>query len=136
MALFPVLGPLPWLQHVVGYPATRGPMVPAASCIVAKQRLSTDSIGNCDIRIKNAVTSSRYRIEIASDGTLVVEGTVASQDFNVSVPYYPAGNSNNSLVVKVRKGTSAPKYQPFETQVEAGAAGALAYIAQVPDPIA
>jgi hypothetical protein len=101
-----------------------------------RSRLATDAVGSCSIRIRNAVTDSRYRIEVASTGALVAEGSVASNDFTVQVPYYATGNAQNALLLKVRKGTSAPKYQPFQTQVEAGPAGALAFISQIPDPIA
>ncbi len=104
--------------------------------VLSRGRLATDSIGTCDIRIQNAVTGSRYRIEVSSTGTLVAEGDVASNDFSVNVPLYPPGNAANTLKVKIRKGTTAPKYQPFETQVTAVSAGALAYVSQVPDTIA
>jgi hypothetical protein len=122
------VGPIPvsirrkWFYHPFG--------------ATSNQPYATDSIGSCDIAIENAVIGSRYRIEVASTGALVAEGDVSSASFAVSVPLYPAGNPANSLRVKVRKGTSAPKYQPFQTQVTAVAGGALAYISQVPDPIA
>lgn len=111
-------------------------MVAFLTGVVALQRLATDSIGTSAIRIVNAVNGSRYRLEVASTRAMVAEGDVASDDFTVSVPLYPSGNAANTLTVKIRKGTAAPKYQPFETQVVAVAAGALAYIAQVPDTIA
>lgn len=117
-------------------PDTRGPMLPNFGVVLARQRLSTDSIGTCSVRVQNAVTGSRYRIEVSSTGTLVAEGDVSSADFSVSVPLYPAGNAANTLKVKIRKGTTAPKYQPFETQVTAVSAGALAYVSQVLDTIA
>lgn len=106
------------------------------SVTYGRSRLPTDSLGMCGIRIRNAVTNSRYRIEVASTGALVAEGSVASDDFTVNVPYYATGDAKNSMSLKVRKGTTAPKYQPFQTQVEAGPAGALAFISQIPDSIA
>lgn len=111
-------------------------MKPGGGTVIALQRLPTDAIGTCSVRIQNAVTGSRYRIEVSSTGTLVAEGDVSSADFSVSVPLYPAGNAANTLKVKIRKGTTAPKYQPFETQVTAVSAGALAYVSQVLDTIA
>lgn len=119
------------------YSTTRGPITPAgATLLISNQRLASDSIGTCDINIVNAISGSRYRIEVASTGDLVAEGDVSSADFSVSVPLYPAGSAANTLKVKIRKGTTAPKYQPFETQVTAVSAGALAYVSQVPDTIA
>lgn len=124
------------LATIGALPDSRGPLELAHGAIVGRSRLPTDPVGVCSIEIQNAVVGSRYRIEVASTGALVAEGDVAAPDFSVTVPYYASGNANNTLRVKVRKGTTAPKYQPFQTQVTAGASGALAYISQVPDPIA
>jgi hypothetical protein len=109
---------------------------PCGSGSYSVQKLASDSLGVCALNIQNAVVGSRYRIEVSSTGALVLEGDVAAADFTLSVPYYPPGNANNTLKIKIRKGTSAPKYQPFQTQVTASAAGATAFIAQIPDPIA
>lgn len=104
--------------------------------VYENQRLPTDSVGTSPITLENAVTGSRYRIEVASTGALVAEGDVPSASFVVNVPLYPSGNAANTLRVKVRKATAAPKYQPFQTQVTAAKAGAIAYVSQVPDSIA
>lgn len=117
-------------------PATRGPMTPNHGVVLARQRLASDSLGSCDVRVQNAVTNSRYRVEVSSTGALVAEGDVPSTDFNVSVPYYPAGNTGNALKVKIRKGTSAPKYKPFESQVVVNSAGGSVWVQQEADPIA
>lgn len=126
----------PQFAGVVLVPASRGPMCPNHGVAVSRGRLPTDAVGTCALTIQNAVVGSRYRIEVASTGALVAEGDMAAADFSVSVPYYAVGNASNTLRIKVRKGTTAPKYQPFQTQVTAGPSGALAYISQVPDPIA
>lgn len=99
-------------------------------------RLPTESVGSCQLTIDNIVVGSRYRVEVASTGALVAEGDATASTVVLNVPLYPTGNSSNTLRVKVRKGTTAPKYQPFQTQVIANAAGVTAYISQVPDPIA
>lgn len=111
-------------------PVARGPMSPNHGVVVSRGRLSTDAVGTCAVTIQNAVVGSRYRIEVASTGTLVAEGDVATADFTENVPLYPAGNPANTLRIKIRKGTSAPFYRPFETQVVAQAAPQVAYILQ------
>ena len=78
---------------------------------------------------------ARRRLRDAA-GALVEFRTATGASEVFTVPYYTNGNANNDLKVKVRKGTAAPKYQPFETQVTAGAGSQSVYIAQVADPIA
>jgi hypothetical protein len=45
--------------------------------------------------------------------------------------------ANPQLVkITVRKGTSAPKYEPFDTYAYMARGSVSAFIAQIPDPIA
>lgn len=117
----------------VGNESVKYAMPVGAGGSYSVNKLSTDAIGTCDIRIQNAVTGSRYRIEVSSTGTLAAEGDVASNDFTVNVPLYPAGNAANTLKVKIRKGTSSPYYRPFESQVTLSASGASTYVIQETD---
>jgi hypothetical protein len=99
-------------------------------------RLPTDPVGSSTLTLTNVVVGSRYRVERQSDGVLVAEGTAAATSVALSLGYFAAGNSANDVRIRVRKGTSAPKYQPFQTQTTLGAANQSVYIAQVPDTIA
>lgn len=107
----------------------------------AIERLSTEPIGQVTLTLTNVVVGSRYRIERQGDGSLATptgnaEGVAASSTVPLLLDYYAGGSPNNDLRIKVRKGTSPQKYQPFETQVVLSAAGASAFVAQIPDPIA
>jgi hypothetical protein len=110
----------------------------------SQQRLATDAVGTFTLRIKNVMGGSRYRVEYAASGVVaepsanaegVVSGTVLT-DVDLTLNLYVGGSASNDLRVKVRKGTAATKFLPFETQVVAQSGTVIAYIAQVADPIA
>lgn len=126
----------PWHWGTVNVPATRGPMRPQSMEVYARQRLPTDSIGNFTLTLTNLVVGSAVRIEIAGTGALVEYRVAANATEVFTVPAYSVGSSNNDLRIKVRKGTTAPKYQPLETFTTAFVGSGSVYIAQVPDPIA
>lgn len=116
-------------------------MRPFGGLVITKLRLPTDSIGTTTVTLTNVVVGSRYRIEVADTGALAepttnAEGTAGASIVNITLNLYAAGNSNNSMRIKVRKGSAATKYQPYETQATLIAQAQSVYIAQVPDPIA
>ena len=124
-------------------PGDRGRWRNIPGTLYCRQFLPTDSLGNFTLRLKNIVRGSRYRVEIASTGALVTggegdvpAGTGTTIDVDLTLPYYAVGNANNELRVKVRKGSAATKYLPFETQAVAQAGTVISYIGQVADPIA
>lgn len=85
------------------------------------------------LTIQNVVTGSAWRVEDSADNSLIASGTAIGGDINVSVVY---SGIPRTLRVKVRKGTAAPKYLPFETLVVVSASGGTTYVSQVPDTIA
>lgn len=99
-----------------------------------RQLLATDSPGNTSLTLQNVVSGSRYRVEDTNlSDALVTEGNAAGGDIVLSVPYY---TSPHTFRIKVRKGTSAPKYQPFEILSVVTSSGASVYVSQVSDTIA
>lgn len=119
---------------------------PLGPFITGRQRLASDSLGTFSLVLKNVVAGSRYRVELLVGGAVatpsanaegVVPGTPGTLvDHTITLDYFSAGNSSNNLRVKVRKGTTVPKYKPFETPATAQAGTVLSYIAQEPDTIA
>ena len=118
---------------------------PCAGRPIGIGRLPTDPLGSFTLTLKNAVVGSRYRVEVAGTGALATptgsaEGTVPGVsglvDVSITLDYYAPGNSANNLKVKVRKGTAAPKYQPFETLATAQSGIVTSYISQIADSIA
>lgn len=118
-------------------PAQRGAMVGAMDGAAAYGvcRWPTDPIGTQTLTLTNLISGSAIRIEEA-DGTLreYRDADATSEAFTLQV--YAAGSAKNDLVVKVRKGTAAPKYLPFTTYVTAAVGAQSVYIAQVADTIA
>jgi hypothetical protein len=99
-------------------------------------RLPTDPIGSFTLTLTNVVVNSRVHVEKQSDGTSYYDDLAASSTVVISLSVYSPGSALNDLRIKVRKASSAPKYQPFETLVTAIAGSYSAYVAQVPDLIA
>lgn len=116
-------------------PATpRGPMTPNAMMMHSRQRASTDSIGNYILALENVVVGSRVLV-IDQDGTTQFYNAVTSaSSLTITIPVYVGGSPLNNLRLSIRKASSAPFYQPFETVLTSfkGAPPAL-FIQQLPD---
>lgn len=106
--------------------------IPGTNVNFGQTRLPGEALFNVTLALANVVVGSAWRVE-ETDGTLIDSGTAAASTVNVSVPYY---GSDRSVTVKVRKGTAAPKYQPFQTQATITASGASTFVSQVADTIA
>lgn len=141
MTAFFAVGPIPPSCAVADLPSTRGRQYHSPAGFYSNARLSTDALGSMTLTLTNVVVGSRYRIERQDDGSLATptanaEGVAASSTVAITLDYYSPGSANNNLRIKVRKGTSAPKFAPFETLATISAVAQSAYIAQVADPIA
>ena len=102
------------------------------------QNLPGDVLGTAVLTLTNVQVGSRYRIERAGDGSLATptanaEGAAGAASVPLTLDYYAPGSPNNSLRVKVRKGTAAPYYLPFETLATVAGASQSIYVSQIPD---
>jgi hypothetical protein len=113
-------------------PPTRGPATPNHGVVYSLLRLPTDSIGSFTLTLTNLVVDSVVRVETQA-GALVELRTAASSTESFSVPAYSVGSANNDLRIKVRKGSAAPFYRPFETLATALVGAQSIYIAQIQD---
>ena len=132
----PLLCGQPCFMGFGAYPASRGKFYLVGGQLIVRQRLPTDSIGNMTLTLTNVVIGSAIRIDVQSTGALVEFRTATATSEVFTVPVYAGGSASNDLRIKVRKGTTAPKYQPFETLVIAAVGAQSVYVAQVADPIA
>ena len=107
-----------------------------ASDLAGSQVFDTDPIGIFLLTLTNVVVGSRVHIEKSSDGTQYYDGVAASSTVEIQLDAYSVGNANNNLKIKVRKGSAAPKYQPFETFATAVVGSQAIYVSQIHDPIA
>lgn len=99
---------------------------------VGRQRLPTESIGTFTLTLTNVVVGSAIRIETQA-GALIEFRTAASSTEVFSVPAFAGGNPSNDLRIKVRKGTSAPYYRPYETQTTAAVGAQTVFVSQIQD---
>lgn len=123
---------------LLNYPSTEIGQRPVGPVLYGRQRLSTDPIGNTTLTLTNVVSGSRYRVERASDGSLAeptanAEGTAAGSTVAITLDVFANGNSNNDLVIKVRKASAAPYYRPYDTQVTISSNAQSVFISQLPD---
>ena len=95
----------------------------------------TDYLFTVSLTLQNVADGSRYRIEDTSDDSEVASG-IQSGTGDITISGIGYLGSPRTLRVKVRKGTTGPKYLPFETNVSIGATGGSSYISQVLDTIA
>ncbi|HMZ54317.1 MAG TPA: hypothetical protein PLR85_11360 [Nitrospira sp.] len=86
---------------------------------------------SCALTLTNVVPGSSVLIVSQDGGTVHYNGTSAGSTFNQTITLY--GDSRDQWRIRVRKGTTAAYYQPWETLLTATAAGASIYVAQVPD---
>ena len=59
--------------------------------------------------------------------------TAAATSEAFSVPAYAIGSASNDLRIKVRKGTSAPFYIPYETLTTAAVGSGSIFVSQIQD---
>jgi hypothetical protein len=111
----------------------RGVVVPNFGGGLGVARLDTDPIGNFTLTLTNLVVGSAVRIEITSTGVEVAFRTAASTSEVFTIPAYSSGNPANDLRIKVRKGSTAPLYKPYDTQATALISAQSIFIAQIPD---
>lgn len=93
----------------------------------------TDPIGNFALTLTNVVTGSSIQIESQDGSTTLHNSTAAGATVNITLQAYAAGSPLNELRIKVRKGSAAPYYQPYETLTTAVVGAQSIYVSQIPD---
>lgn len=93
----------------------------------------TDSIGTFYLSLTNVVVGSRIHVEKQSDGTQYYDGVADNSTETIALDVYVPGSANNDLRIKVRKGSDAPTYKPFETLATAIVGSQSIYIGQIAD---
>lgn len=113
-------------------PISRGNAVHLGLAAFGMARLPTDPIGTFSLMLTNLVVGSVIQVE-SLDGEVLLN-TTADQSAKVfSLQVYAEGAPLNSLRIKVRKGSSSPFYQPWETLATAVVGSQTIYVSQIPD---
>ncbi len=122
---------IPWPSRQF-FPMARGRLIHLGSSAIGVARLPTDSIGNYTLTLTNIAVGSAVQIETLAG--VLVEYRVADDATEVfTVPAYASGNPANDLLIKVRKGSAAPYYRPYETQATAQIGAASIFVSQIPE---
>ena len=95
--------------------------------------LPDDAIGGYALTLTNMIIGSAIQIETQDGLTTLYNGTASSTSQTIALDAYAAGSPLNSLRIKIRKGSAAPYYQPYETLTTAFVGSQSIYIAQIPD---
>lgn len=115
------------------FPMSRGNAVHLGPVALGVARFSTDQIGTFSLTLTNVVTGSAIQIESQDGSTTLHNSTAAGSTVNITLQAYAAGSPLNDLRIKVRKGSAAPYYQPYETLTTAVVGAQSIYVSQIPD---
>lgn len=132
MSLFIEVGFMPLQTAVLVTPPFRGRQYSNEIGFISRSRLPTDTIGNFQLTLTNLFIGSTVLIETLSGTTIEFRNATSSEEVFV-IPAYAIGNSNNNIRVKVRKGSTAPFFQPYETQTTAYVGSQSIFVSQIPD---
>lgn len=111
----------------------RGKFSSVGLIVFQRQSLPADAIGVFALTLNNLVVGSAIQIEDQAGTTTLYNGTAASTSQLINLSAYAGGSSLNDLRIKVRKGSSAPYYQPYETLATAIVGSGSIYVSQIPD---
>lgn len=95
-------------------------------------REPTDAVGTFSLTLRNLVPGSAVQVQTAA-GAPLYNATAAGTVLLVPLTAFAPGSALNDLQVKVRKGSAAPFYQPWSTQVQAEPGAASIFVSQTPD---
>lgn len=115
------------------FPPSRGPFRVAGFQALSALRLSTDQIGSHVLTLTNVVVGSRIFIRWLSGETVVYNDIAAASTVVLTLPVYGGGQPGNSLIIRIRSSTSAPFYQPLETQLQVFQGASSLFIQQLLD---
>ena len=101
--------------------------------VFAIERLPTEPIGTTTTTLTNLIDGSAIQIESQDGSTTFHNSVVVGTSKSINLSVYAPGNPLNDLRIKVRKGSAAPYYQPYETLATAVVGSLSIYVSQIPD---
>jgi len=91
------------------------------------------AIGTFLLTLTNVIIGSAIEVQ-AQDGSASLHNRTATATTEVvTLGAYGSASPLGDLRIKVRKGSAAPYYQPYETLLTAFVGSASVYISQIPD---
>lgn len=121
------------LAGTIELPPSRGVFANAGLILFQRQSLPSDPIGVFSLTLTNVVIGSSIQLESQDGSTTFGNSVAVSSTPNFLLQAYAAGSPLNDVRIKVRKGSSAPFYRPFETLTTAIVGSQSIYVAQQQD---
>lgn len=125
-------GQLPYVASALASRG-RGPATLPAGAVIWEQLRPTDPLGVFTLTLTNVVVGSRVNVSLQAAGTILYDATAALSTVVITLSGYAPGSPNNDLRIKVRKGSSATYYKPYETLTTAIVGEQSIYVSQIPD---
>ena len=122
-----------WFAEVSPLPTTRGAFEAAGGEMYSPQSLPDDPIGVFTLTLTNVIVDSAILVRDQADTTTLHSSTATSSTVVINLQTYAGGSPLNNLRIKVRKGSAAPFYQPYETQATAFVGSQSIFVSQIPD---
>lgn len=113
--------------------AERGRLNHIGLASVERQSLPTDPQGVHTLTLNNVVVGSRVHIEDQGGTTTRYDQIAASATVVIPLQAYANGSPQNNWRIRVRKASTAPYYQPYETLMTATVGSSSIYVSQNPD---
>lgn len=110
----------------------RGRVMSVSGDFASRQALPSDPQGSFSLTLSGLVVGSVIHVESTSGVSLSTRMAAAETEV-LSLSAYAPGSPLNNLRIKVRKGSSAPFYQPWETLTTAIVGPQSIYVSQIPD---
>ena len=127
-----------WHLYGLTMPMSRAVEVPDGNSTMllsttAIERLPTEPVGSFTLTLTNLVVGSSIQIEDQTGANTFHNSVAAATTAVIGLDAFGNGSSKNDLRIKVRKGSAAPFYQPFETLTTAVVGAQSIYVSQIPD---
>lgn len=121
------------MQGFRSYPSSSLGLEPSGGfATIGVKRLATDSIGTFVLTLTGLVVGSAVQI-MTQTGTAIENRTATATSEVFNIPAYSSGSAANDLRIRVRKATSAPYYQPYETLAVASVDSQSIFVNQLLD---
>lgn len=102
------------------------------SAMFAVTREPTDAVGTLLLTLTNLVPGSAVHVQTAA-GVPIYTGVAVASAHSVSLNVYSPGAPANAVRVRVRKGSAAPFYQPWSTELVLAPGAASVFVSQISD---
>ena len=124
---------VPTMSKVIAHQSDRGRWRSLGLVSVSGQVLPTDPVGVFNLILFNVALGSTVYVSDQADTTTLYSASHSGGAMVISLQTYSAGSPLNNLRIKVRKGSAAPYYQPWETQTTAVVGSQSIYVSQIPE---